>query len=58
MTSPDNGAGSSHPWVERDPVTGVRSLKVPLPPPDTGKRIADALALLADALMGAGNKRQ
>ncbi len=54
MTSPDNGSGT---WVERDPATGLRSLKVPLPPPDTGKRIADALALLADALLGAGNKR-
>lgn len=57
MTSPDNGSGTTHPWVERDPATGLRSLKVPLPPPDTGQRIADALALLADALRGAGSKR-
>jgi superfamily II DNA or RNA helicase len=57
MTSPDNGPGTTHPWVERDPATGVRSLKVPLPPADTGKRLADALALLADALLGADNKR-
>ena len=57
MTSPDNGSGTTHPWVERDPATGVRSLKVPLPPPDAGKRIVDALALLADALLGADNKR-
>ncbi|MEJ8823267.1 DEAD/DEAH box helicase [Variovorax humicola] len=56
MTSPDNGSGTPHPWVTRDPATGVRSLKVPLPPPETGKRIADALALLADALLSADNR--
>jgi hypothetical protein len=25
-------AEASHPWIERDPVSGVRSLKVALPP--------------------------
>jgi superfamily II DNA or RNA helicase len=40
----------SHPWVERDPASGVRSLKVPLPPPETTARIADALTALAQAM--------
>ena len=55
LSTQDDGAATTHPWVERDPATGARSLKVPLPAPETGKRIADALALLADALLGAGN---
>ena len=58
LSMPDSGAATTHPWVERDPATGARSLKVPLPAPETGKRIADALALLADALLGAGNKNR
>ena len=27
-----------HPWIERDPTTGVRSLKMPLPPPETARQ--------------------
>jgi superfamily II DNA or RNA helicase len=55
LAAPDDGAEPQHPWIERDLVTGARSLKVPLPAPETGRRIADALALLADAFKGAGN---
>ena len=47
--------GTAHPWIERDPASGARSLKVPLPPPDTAKRIADTLLLLAEALRGKGS---
>ena len=39
-----------HPWIERDPTTGLRSLKMPLPPPETTRQIADALSTLADGL--------
>jgi superfamily II DNA or RNA helicase len=42
----------AHPWIERDPVSGARSLKVPLPPPETARQLADALTTLADALRG------
>jgi hypothetical protein len=42
--------GRAHPWIERDPATGARSLKVPLPPPDVMSRIADAFSSLADLL--------
>ncbi len=50
-----SGNAQSHPWVESDPVTGARNLKVPLPAPETVKKIADTLSLLADTLRG-GNK--
>ncbi|QXP85025.1 DEAD/DEAH box helicase [Methylococcus sp. Mc7] len=40
----------AHPWIERDPATGVCNLKVPLPPPETARRLADAFSILAGAL--------
>ena len=52
LKAANNGAISSHPWVEHDPATGTCSLKVPLPPPERAKKIADALSVLADALRG------
>ncbi|KAB2841508.1 MAG: DEAD/DEAH box helicase [Burkholderiales bacterium] len=42
----------AHPWIERDSATGACSLKVPLPPPETAKRLADAFSVLADVLRG------
>ena len=47
-----NPAAPAHPWIERDPGTGVQSLKVPLPPPETAGQIADVLSMLANALRG------
>jgi len=52
LTATNDGESVSHPWIERDPATGTRSLKVPLPPPETAKRLADALSVLADTLRG------
>ena len=52
LTATNDGASASHLWIERDPATGTRSLKVPLPPPETAKRLADALSVLADTLRG------
>ncbi len=52
LTATDNGGTTPHPWIERDPTTGRRNLKVPLPPPETARRFADALTVLADALRG------
>ncbi|WP_454629189.1 DEAD/DEAH box helicase [Bradyrhizobium cenepequi] len=40
----------SHPWLERDPATGVQNLKVPLPPPEAATQLANALSALADSL--------
>ena len=42
----------AHPWIERDPATGMQSLKMPLPPPKTAQQLADALSALADGLRG------
>ena len=42
----------AHPWIEQDPATGTRSLKMPLPPPEVARQLADALAALADGLRG------
>jgi hypothetical protein len=44
--------GAAHPWIERDPATGARSLKMPLPPPETTRQLANALSALADSLRG------
>jgi len=52
LTATNDGGTAPHPWIERDPATGSRSLKVPLPPPETARRIADALSVLADTLRG------
>ena len=45
--SPDAGA---HPWVERDPATGMANLRIPLPPPEIARQIANALTAFADNL--------
>jgi superfamily II DNA or RNA helicase len=45
-------AAPKHPWIEQDPNTGARNLKVPLPPPETARRLAEALSVLATALRG------
>jgi len=47
-----NPAAPAHPWIERDPGTGVQSLKVPLPPPEVAGQIADVLSMLANTLRG------
>ncbi len=52
LVAANDPAAPSHPWIERDPATGVRNLKVPLPPPDTARRLADAFSALAGALRG------
>lgn len=47
------GSGSSaaaHPWIERDPDTGAQNLKVPLPPPELARPLADALEAFAERL--------
>jgi hypothetical protein len=44
----------AHPWIERDPATGASSLKLPLPPPETARRLADTLQVFAEALRGRG----
>jgi len=45
-----NPGAAAHPWIESDPTTGVQSLKVPLPSPETAMQLANALSALADSL--------
>jgi len=52
LTAANGPAAAAHPWIEFDPITGGRNLRVPLPSPETGRRLAEALAALADALRG------
>jgi superfamily II DNA or RNA helicase len=52
LEAASNPEAPAHPWIERDPETGVRSLKMPLPPPETTRQLADALSALADGLRG------
>jgi len=42
----------AHPWIERDFATGAQNLKIPLPPPETARQLANALSALADNLRG------
>ncbi|HEY5085545.1 MAG TPA: DEAD/DEAH box helicase, partial [Rhizomicrobium sp.] len=42
----------THPWIERDPTSGAQSLKMPLPPPETARQLANALSALAASLRG------
>jgi superfamily II DNA or RNA helicase len=41
---------AAHPWIERDPATGAPSLKMPLPPPETTRQLANVLSVLAESL--------
>jgi hypothetical protein len=52
LIAASNPEAPAHPWIERDPETGVRSLKVPLPPSETTRQLADALSAFADGLRG------
>ncbi|WP_244742315.1 DEAD/DEAH box helicase [Mesorhizobium sp. L-8-10] len=52
LAAANDPSAPAHPWIERDPATGGRNLKMPLPPPETARQIADALSALADNLRG------
>ncbi len=52
LAAANNPDAPAHPWIERDPTTGVQSLKMPLPPPETARQLANALSALAAGLRG------
>lgn len=52
LSAAGDPSAAPHPWMERDPATGARSLRVPLPPPETARCLADALSAIADSLRG------
>jgi hypothetical protein len=45
-----SAAQAGYQWVETDPATGAKSLRIPLPPPEVAEQLANGLAVLADAL--------
>jgi superfamily II DNA or RNA helicase len=53
LASANDPKTAAHPWIERDPTTGLQSLKMPLPPPETARQLAGVLSALADRLRGA-----
>jgi superfamily II DNA or RNA helicase len=52
LAAANNSDAAEHPWIERNPATGVQSLKIPLPPPEIARHLANALSALADSLRG------
>lgn len=52
MASASQPQAAAHPWIEHDPATGAQNLRIPLPPPETAKHLANALSALADSLRG------
>ena len=52
LSAANEPGAPAHPWIELDPATGRRNLKVPLPPPETVRVLADTLVALADTLRG------
>jgi superfamily II DNA or RNA helicase len=54
LAAANDPTAAAHPWIERDPANGAKSLKIPLPPPETVKLLANALSALADSMQGRG----
>jgi hypothetical protein len=52
LAAANNPNAPAHPWIERDPATGTQSFKMPLPPPETARQLANVLSVLADNLRG------
>lgn len=52
LTAANDPGAAAHPWIERDPGTGAQSLKIPVPPPETARQLANVLSALADGLRG------
>jgi superfamily II DNA or RNA helicase len=50
LVAANGPTAAAHPWIERDPATGLQSFKMPLPPAKTMRQLADALSALADGL--------
>ncbi len=50
LAAGNDPSAPAHPWVERDPASGARHLKLPMPSPETARQLGDALAALAAVL--------
>ncbi len=49
LAAAGNDESVAHPWIEQGPTPGARSLRLPLPPPEVIRGLADALSALADS---------
>ncbi|WP_449369954.1 DEAD/DEAH box helicase, partial [Thiomonas sp.] len=58
LQSAADPAVAMHPWIERDPVSGKRSLKLPLPPPEVLRQLANTVAALENVLLKADKGRE
>jgi len=52
LVAAHNPRAPTHPWIDCDPITGAQSLRMPLPPPETTRQLANALCALAETLRG------
>jgi hypothetical protein len=52
LSAANDPDAAAHPWIERDRATGAQNLKIPLPPPEIARQLANALSALADSLRG------
>jgi superfamily II DNA or RNA helicase len=52
LSAANDPRAPAHPWIERDSVSGAQNFKIPLPPPETARQLANALSALADNLRG------
>jgi ERCC4-related helicase len=52
LAAANDSGPATHLWIERDPISGAQSLKIPLPAPETAKQLANALSALADSIRG------
>jgi hypothetical protein len=52
LPAANDPSAPAHPWIERNLATGAQHLKMPLPPPETARQLANALSALAGSLRG------
>jgi len=50
LAAANDPSAPPHPWIESDPATGAKNLKIPLPPRETARKLADALSAFANSL--------
>jgi hypothetical protein len=50
LAAANDPEAQAHPWIDRDPATGLCSLKMPLPPPETVRQLSETLSALAEGL--------
>jgi hypothetical protein len=57
LAAANDPAATARPSIEHDPATGARHLKMPLPGPETVRRLADAFSAIAESLRRTATSR-